>query len=533
MRALRTLTILVLLAAFYVAVNPHYYGDSVWFAVDIKAGRGIQAHAVDLLWHPLGTSWAALFGRLTGVSDPLVAIQWLSALFMAACPLLLVRLARRFGFSPEQAALSGVLLGATHLSFAYGGSGSSVPAAVAFVIASLTPLVRRDGTSARSIALSVTSFAIASLFWAPALLLLPTLAITTLFWSGGSVGTRAQRALTVTVTALLLSIGAAWLLYSALPPTADGQGLFHEWFIEVARGLPAEDPLAVRIGRAFFAPANSLLFFESLGTSVKGLLLGDYSLVNVSQASQSITVAAIFLLFSLLVAVGAIRLIQTREYRRLLFMTVVSMTVYGFATVSWFDSDVERFSLALPLMTLSLIMTLAAFDDGTTFLRRFLPLTFAVFLLVANFVTFSLPALLSSGGLVGQLSEAAIASLPRRSLIVVTGQYLGGRTWAPVAYFTGMEVHSILLDVQSNGAPGWEGRLQESIDQALRENGRIAVLSDLLGLPTPGGVGLSPLQYPEPSAEQTRQFFAPWQRLGQWRAGNYLFIELEPPKSHG
>ena len=59
----------------------------------------------------------------------------------------------------------------------------------------------------------------------------------------------------------------------------------------------------------------------------------------------------------------------------------------------------------------------------------------------------------------------------------------------------------------------------------------MAVLSDLLERPTPGGIKLDTAEFPHPSMADVRAFFDHWQEGATFKVDRFKFIVLTPPPS--
>ena len=128
------------------------------------------------------------------------------------------------------------------------------------------------------------------------------------------------------------------------------------------------------------------------------------------------------------------------------------------------------------------------------------------------------------------LTRAAAKHLNKKSLVVFSGQNLGFRSVNCLNYFSDLNGYNIMSDTVLRGVEGWDARLVSAIKNSLDGGGGVAVLSDLLGEPTQGGIGLSMKEYPKPSIGEISLLFREWKKIDSWRVDKYLFYEIEAPK---
>jgi hypothetical protein len=96
-------------------------------------------------------------------------------------------------------------------------------------------------------------------------------------------------------------------------------------------------------------------------------------------------------------------------------------------------------------------------------------------------------------------------------------------------YFYDVRVFNVTYDVVHHGSEGYADRIRQVADSALTEGGRVAVLSDLIGQPTPGGIGFIGRETPGLDLPRLRSAFSQWQRGRSWQVERYTFVEITPP----
>jgi hypothetical protein len=128
------------------------------------------------------------------------------------------------------------------------------------------------------------------------------------------------------------------------------------------------------------------------------------------------------------------------------------------------------------------------------------------------------------------LGRTAEKHIPGGSLIVVAGQRLGASIWVPAQYFSSIKIYSISYDVQTKGEADWRARLCTAIrDAAIINKTQIAVVSDLMGKPTKGGLALAGKGYDRPNLWSMQAFFRRWHIVHEWEDGGFNFLVVEPP----
>ncbi len=527
-----------ILAIGMFLVNPHYYGDATWYALDLEAwpARDLRIDAGHLLWRPAALALWVPIHALAPRIDPLAILRALSALGAATLGFVTFLLGLRLGLRRSDAFASAALVLLAKVSLGYGGSGCSYPAAVALGTCAVLPLVPRDGESWRPVhgAASAVLFVVAWGCWGVTALLLPVQFIAGILGASGSTAKKFLKAAIVS-TASAIGIGAlllaTYLAVVAGPDSASATS----WLRASSHGVPPGlSPIGV--ARAAIGFLNGFLHLGDFGTSVKGLLLGDRSLVHTASLLLNAPAVSILLIFLLLGLFGILRRFRANDARtaRIAAIGLTAVVPVSAFAILWKGSDVERFSLALPFLAVALVHGLA---DLRTPPRRqrgrirslSLPWTLAILAGVWNLGTFVVPSLATGGGATMALGRAAREHLREKDLVVVTGQALGADVLSSTVYFYGLDVYSVSYDVQQEGPAGWQERLQRALCGAVRRRARIAVLSDLLGKPTPGGIGLSPAEFPVPRLEEIAGVLSRWKTLGGFDAGRFTFLEISPP----
>lgn len=515
-----------LLAVLYVTINPYWYGDAVWYATDIRRGLP-TADAGHLMWRPLG--WAAWqLARAVKLDvDPLLVLQVLSGLGTGALILATYHLALRLGTGPSSAVTAAALVAGSHVSLAWGGSGSSYVCAAAAAVAAIVAVLPKSGEapSARSGACAVLLMLTACGLWAVSVLILPLFAVAAAVGARGSVRRRLTRSAILVLALAMAGLalwGATYYLASDRTPSSG----FVAWLSGTSHDIPVR-ATPMNAARAVLGFLNGFLHVGRLGAVVKAVWLGETSWPSVLGHVPALALIAIFAAGLLGALITAARLVWTGQLQTLLapgLAVAALLPVAGFAML-WQGSDVERFALALPFVAIAMVDLHGRSRSRTSFAGS-LVTSVVVCVGASNVLTLNAPALASGGGLVWNLGARARDVLPARSVLVVTGQDLGPAIWAPTMYFHDLDVVSVLYEGQIGGAAGWQERLAEHVERAERHGGRVSVLSDLMGQPTPGGLPWPQTEYPHPTVREVRGFFRGWKEVSRWQVDRYTFIDL-------
>lgn len=522
------------LAAAYFVVHPAYFGDALWYASDLRRSveqqTALPLDAGHLLWRPLGLlTWRALRTLLPAI-DPLDALKLVTSAGTALACLGCYHLALRFGLQRSTALCAAVVLVGSNVCLAYGGSGSSYTPAMAALVFAALPLVRTEGEwSVRHAAGSTLAFVVAWGFWAVSVLLLPALFVAAALHASGPPARRLLRGALLGAAALgaaTLTALASYGVWGASP--APG---FLAWLRASGHGIEA-GPSPLGAPRAVYGFLRSFVHFDSLGPSVKGLLLGDPGLVRPEQLGGAIAVGVPFLVLLGLALGGLVRAVRNASGPALRVASVAAAAIAPVAAfgVLWQGSDVERFSGCLPFAAIAVALGLRS--AGAFAARWRLEWAMAATLLAGNSATLVVPALVRGGGLPMELARTADRSMPAHSLLVITGGDLSASVWGPVLYFSDVDVYSVDFEAQRNGAERWKEQLTAAVRRAVSGGGGVAVLSDLIGEPTPGGIGLSVRERPRPSLAEVAGYFSTWTERGRWSVGRFTFVQLEPPPTY-
>lgn len=527
---------LVILPVFFDLTNPYWYGDAIWYALDVASGTGrLPYESGHLLWRPLAyVMWRGLHAVGIGV-DPLEVLRALSALATGLVCVFTWRLAAALTASEEQGVGAAAVVATSKMCLVYGGSGSSYTAAMAFSTLAFLPLVRdrSHGWGARDGAAACAAITFAWACWGTAVLVAPGLLVAALLRARGTIVQRLVR-----TVALGAAIGAAIsaLAISAWACVGDpigGVG-FLDWLRASSHGRPMSLS-AIGSARAVYGFLVSFVHLGETGTVVKGVLHGGGVSLAVIGAFGLALAAAVLASVALVsfarsaLADDGFGATRTREIAAIAVATVAPVVAFA---IAWKGSDIERFSLALPLLAIVAVHGLASSRAAVSLLRGKegrAGLALAAVLALVNLGTFVLPTLASGGGLPMAVGRVASEHLPPASVLVVAGNEIMAEPMGPAFYFHGIRVYSITWDVLDKGLDGYQVRLQEALDRARAGGGGIAVLSDLVGEPTPGGIGLDPREHRRPTLEEIASFFASYSESGQFEIDRYRFVVMQPP----
>ncbi|MDX1578675.1 MAG: hypothetical protein R3266_09320 [Gemmatimonadota bacterium] len=517
-------TAAVALAAAFYALNPHWYMDAVNYAENIAEGE-LWMDSGHLLWRPLGALTLGLLRPVWPTAGPLESLRLLSSLSAGFLCVLTYRLAIRLELDRSRAFVAAGLLAVTQAVVAYGGSGSSYIAAAMFGMLALLCFVRPDREwSKRDAAIGVASFAVAWGFWGPLALSLPGLTLAAYLYSQGSPPRRARRAVQVAVSGAACILGLLVLGYGLASPELT----FPEWMRGASHGIPMELSI-IGAARAGYGILIAFAHLGAAGRSVKAMLLGSGGAEDLGQLlllSGTILMAAALTAFA---AWGLWRAAGRKPVRRWLPTFLGLALPFLLFGLLWQGSDVERFTPILAPLAVTLVLGIAELEPRLPRAARALPALALGGLLVLNSLTFVAPRRFGEEAMTWHLGRSAVQHVEEGSLLVMTGQDLWGAVAASTEHFWDLSVFSVHFIAGFYGVEESWRRLCDRIHDALAAGHSVAVLSDLLGEPTPGGIGLVESEYPEPSMEELQAFFADWAVVDTWRAGRFEFRTLVPP----
>ena len=430
--------------------------DAVHYARDIKEGD-LQVDAGHLIWRPLGASLWASFRVLFPNLDPLIPLRVLSSAGAGLTCLLSFALARRLGLNRSQATSVLILVGGSQVLLAYGGSGSSYTAAMAFSVLSVLTLFRYQNKDWNWVvaAMAVTAFVIACITWLLSLLALPTVWAAAAMTSSGAITRRLWRASVICIiilAAITISLISAYLtrLHPDQPSSAQN------WISASAHGAPVNLSL-ISTARGAYGFLVSYVHGGSSGRLIKALLFGEFDYLSSAKTALNLLIVATFMFSVLAAAVGLFRGWKTTYGLnfKIVFLALSCLIPCAVFASVWNGSDVERYSPAVPFTSIAIVYGLSYFSPlsikGILPARIPLNCLFATFVITANIGTFILPRLIGESALTVQLGRKASEHMHSGDLLVVTGQDL----WAPIKsateYLYGIKVHNIHFLVSGYG----------------------------------------------------------------------------------
>lgn len=508
------------LAIVFFVLHPHWYLDAVIYADDVARGA-LWFDAGHLIWRPLGAAIVVMLRVASPDVDPLVGLRIASSLGAGALCVLTYALGRRVELDAWTSVLAGGLVAASQAALALGGSGSSYLLAAAFGTASLACFVRPAGTwRTRDGLLGATMFAGAWALWGLYALLFAGVVVAAWIYDRGP---GLWRPRVVVVTAVIGALIASSLagVYALQPEDAS----FVEWLGRASHGIPA-GVSAIGFARAGYGFLIGFAHLGDTGRELKAVLVGsDASIDPVGLLLPMVMVLTIAALGTLAL-LGWFKAARRKSARRWLIVFAVSaLPVVGFAAI-WQGSDLERFT---PILAPTVVTALVGVRALSRRLVRWAPTVVLAGLALQNTLTFVVPRRFGSEALNYHLGRIAREHVVRHSLLVMTGQELWGALAASTRYFWELDAMSVHYIVSVYGVEEWRPQLCRKAAEALDSGGAVAVLSDLVGDGTPGGIGLVETEYPEPTLEEVGSFFEGWQRTDEWEAGRFRFYTLAPP----
>jgi len=520
--------LLLVLGIFYFLTNPYWYGDALWYALDIAKGELHESDPGHLIWRPLALGVWSIFGIAPLKLSPLATLQILSGIGTALGCIATYFLALQFTLSKGVAYAASLLVAGSNFCLSYGGSGSAYGPAMG--LSTLAICCALNGSSQRLLGgwLPAALFAwLATAIWGVSILTLPAIGLAVIFGAKHSLFKGVIDGILYSIVTLLF-IGASCAVGYHYAMNAGYSDAFLPWLHQSSHGIKSQISI-MSFARAALGFCSSFVYLGSFGTGVKALLTGQSQEAHLARFALPIGTLLMFLVG---IALGKIGLLKTLkkisdEARLLLMLTTVNFICVTAFAISWQGSDIERFCLAIPLCSISICYGLSQFRSSS---EKFLPWAMAGFVTIANLSMNIAPMQISHGGIAMGLGQAARASMPEGSLIVLSGQALGASIWAPTMYFYNLQVHSLLYDVQNNDPEGWQKRLLDKVNQTLAQGKKIALLSDFLGELTPGGIDLNTKENPIPALDQVSSLFKDWHKGSTFKIGRFTFVEVSPPQ---
>ncbi len=524
----------IALTAAFVLLNPHWYPDAAYYASSILRGPVTTSRSGHALWVPTAELITGT-ARAIGVSaDPLLVLQIMTALGTAGLVMATYTLGLRMRL-PRATALAGSsLLGLSATGLLMGGSGYASNVCAFGATIALAAIVKHEGDewSARDGAVAVGALTLAWGAWALIVLAYPTIFLAAFLYSNGSTVRRLSRAVALCAAGGIASTFLAMIAWKAAPDT---QGVsFLAWLQSASHNYVLDPVPLLDTLRSIFGLMRAFVELGSLGFAAKTYLLGDKDVVD-GAALLRWTIALVVLA---LCAGAALLGLVLRAWRgdpvarRVGLLALVSALATVAFAVFYGGTELHMHATAMPLLCLAAVYGMGQVGSWLSRSNR-APIaagwTFVAFVGGVNLFGTCLPDLADRGGLVTRLSASAAEHLRPGSVLVVTGQDFRGNLQGLVEYRSGSHVHNISAEVDQVGADEWARHLALQTDAAIERGAQVAVLSDLLGEPTPGGIQLSLREYPEPSMDEVARFFAGWQRSEGWSVDQFHFIILTPP----
>jgi hypothetical protein len=516
-----------LLSLLYFATNPYWYGDALWYAMDISKGYLKDTDPGHLIWRPLALYLWMGFRWLSPRITPLAVFQIISGFGTALGCVATYFLARRFLLSKSSALCAAVIVAGSNFCLSYGGSGSAYgPAMGLSTLALVIALSNQSRAHKLNWLWAGICVSLAIFTWGVSALMIPTVGLALLLRSNASLPKRAVIGIfySVVVSGLVLIGCVAGYRIAQVGGFSDS---FMTWLHQSSHGIKTQLSI-LSFARAVLGFFASYIYLGSFGTAIKGLLTGQ---ADLDRARLALPLCLIVILAAGIVAAkfGMLRALirKSQGANKLAVLTCLNIILVAAFATSWQGSDIERFCLAMPLCSVAITYGLAQLKRPPS---RILPVIMAAFIALSNLIFNIVPMNLSHGGLTMELGKTARQTMPEGSLLILSGQALGVSVWGPTMYFYNLQVHSILYDVQSYGPDHWQERLIERVNKTIADGKKIAILSDFIGIPSPGGIDLNLKENPVPTIADVTGLFTSWNKGQNWNVGRFTFVEISPPK---
>ncbi len=520
------LTALLVAVGSYL-VNPGYYGDAPQYASDVlgpllipRIDFGLDSG--HLVWRPILRRISEIAGMLGASWDGLTVLRVLAAAAMGLIVLGIIRLGAKLDFTVRQQLLSVLVLAGTSSTLLVGGSGAPYTSMGALMVLSVVLVTPPPSFGwGRGVAGALCMGA-ACTFWGVGIMLLPAFCVATFLGHGGTFRARSLAAIGLSALAGCFAAFLAWASWAIwIAPHDMG---FLTWLGIASHGAESA-PSLIGAARAVLGSMRAFIDLGDLGYAVKAFLLGRDGSALARPLALAALVAALLGTAVLLTVWGALRI--GKAHSRALDACVIGLAAWlpsFLFTVSYGGNEVHMIFGAVPFVALALVAGLEALSP------RLAP-ALATVMILANLGLMFSPGAVNARRVRQGVGDVARGYLPAFSALIVTGQDFIYSESLPILLRDSIRVVNVRTDVLQNGADNWQARLDSSIALSQRLGGRIAVLSDLIGEPTPAGLKHLSQEQPVPSAEDLQRYFDGWSRGQRWSTGKFTFVELLVPDS--
>lgn len=527
-RAITLCFITLIVGSLYLYFNPSWYGDSVWYSIDLKNGN-LQLDSGHLLWRPVVYLIWHLVYWMEPFRDPLAVFQVVSSISAVLSLLVLNNICKQLLLGPKSSAITVLIFATSHFQYLYAGSGSSYCTAVLFVLLSFYSALKSARGTYKATVISALWLTAAWSVWAPAALVAPGPILLASIYRDRTTIQNIKSAAYATLLFIALPLLSALTVYLAIVRPILGIE-FGQWLLSSSHGIAIELSLINQL-RAALGLFQSLLALPGFGYTVKSLIL-----------SGGIAGGSLYLITPILLLIGLVILSTVCFFRiarvwsqlpfvqkKFIIATLASfIPVFIFASL-WQGSDIERFSPILPLLVILPVLVLGTQTDSSEIKFRFLkcaPTFFAILLATYNTYIILGPYHTERTETITSIGESLLDPNSSEALLVTTGQKIGPHLWGPLHYFYSIRPYSILYDVQTRGLSSWQLRLRAELRDAVDKNLPVFVSAPLYYDRPVSQLKLDP-KYPEPKIEEIRKMFTHWQVVEKVELSSLTFLRLE------
>jgi len=498
----------------FTVVESAWYGDAPGYANSLVQGRLIEPG--HLLWRPLGALAAELLGLNRTLSNSLWCIQFIS-LLAAVLTIVVVFYTVRLLCDRASAALVGALVLASNGFWTYAFSGCSYSLSVLFTALSVASLavgatVQREAAQVHRYVIVAGVFGgLAAATWGIQVICAPALWVL-------AVATRARPATAKSVISTTAEFGVGYLfllvlplgaLYVSLPtlgdkwyvvPTPAHLSLV-QWIATSNHGLPATAN-ASQIFRVLLGFPQSIV---SIGDIPQELRLWMYKDGPFPLSIWLIAVVGSYVVLGIGFAAVVRNVTNSTQYRPYVWAGLTALVLNLAFALAWQGTDLERYFPSLPMQALLLGVAIAE-------LKKIWPkhavvgvgaliLVIAAANVIGNFHRF-----LASDSFAQQWFRAAHKNARAGDLLIVSGNRKQQLSNPHDSNFPQVMVVSNIIAMFGNK---WQSVADERIDLAKAGGHSIFIGDSVLDRRSVPRDGYSFKQFPEPSAAEIADKFAP------------------------
>ncbi|MGR3309542.1 MAG: hypothetical protein ACUZ77_02105 [Candidatus Brocadiales bacterium] len=518
------------------------YSDQFYYATDIETGRAIRwADPGHLFYSPLGWLIYKFFQTFGYTGRAVTILQFESAFFGAIGVMGFFHLIYNIVKDIRIAIFSASMLAFSHSYWYFSGNGTSYLPSTAVMIFAFILLFKlseflkyqsaralhtdRQKTLLYVLAISLIS-ALSALFWLPQVLCFPAIALgIILIPQRLNYSKRFALAFTYSIGVLLFLIVPIVLGLIFINECKS----FGDLLIALkstSHGVPLKLSI-LNFLRIFYGVAFTFVAIPDMGSTVRGLITGDFNLVGPKLILETGKFFAVWTVYLLTISYLVVKW-KTIEKSLKIVLLILGVWILPFLCfgIIWKGADLERLLPALPAAILAASITISHLQPLKLKLAKTISIVIIAVLPICNFSGFFIPARNIVNDKDWKIAKSLEQKINPNDLVITWGLDMTS-VGNFLFYYAHRHCINLNLDIVLSGSMGWDERLAKNIKNSRANGGKVFIHNRLIIEKDVPESRWSKSEFPHPDRQELRTFFLQYRKTLAWIIEDEIFWEVQ------